>query len=313
MPRFVARRLLEAIPTVLGVLAMVFLVIHLIPGDPVSAMLGEGATAPQLAATRHLLGLDRPLPVQFVQFIGRYTEGDLGRSIRTQRPVIDEILSRAAFTVELAVGGILVTVALGVPLGVLAATRRGSLADLVVLVASMAGIAAPVFWIGLLLSLVFATKLGWLPSIGAGRSGDWVSITKALVLPSLTLGLSGMALVARMTRSSMLEVLREDYIRTAFAKGVGNTVVVYRHALKNAAIPIVTIIGTNVGYLLGGAVLTETVFARPGLGKLLVDAILARDYPVVQGVTFFIALLFVVVNLATDMIYSLLDPRVELR
>lgn len=313
MTRFVTGRLLEAVPTVLGVLAVVFLVIHLIPGDPVSAMLGEGATGAQLVATRHLLGLDRPLPVQFVQFISRYTEGDLGRSIRTQRPVVDEILSRAAFTVELATGGILVTVALGVPLGVLAATRRGSLADLAVLIASMAGIAAPVFWIGLLLSLLFATKLGWFPSIGAGRSGDWASVATALVLPSLTLGLSGMALVARMTRSSMLDVLREDFIRTAFAKGVGRAGVVYRHALRNAAIPIVTIIGANVGYLLGGAVLTETVFARPGLGKLLVDAILARDYPVVQGVTFFVALLFVIVNLATDVVYSLLDPRVEFR
>jgi len=308
---FLTRRLLAAVPTVLGVMAVVFLVIHLIPGDPASAMLGENATTQQLVETRHLLGLDRPLPVQFLQFIGRYAEGNFGHSIRTQRAVVVEITSRAVFTIELAAGGMLVTVLLGVPLGVLAATRRGSLADLAVLVASMAGIAAPVFWIGLLLSLVFATKLGWLPSIGAGRADDWGSVLRALVLPSATLGLSGMALIARMTRSSMLDVLREDYIRTAFAKGVAGTVVVYRHALKNAAIPIVTIIGFNVGYLLGGAVLTETVFARPGLGKLLVDAILARDYPVVQGVTFFVALLFVAVNLATDLVYSLLDPRVE--
>jgi len=177
----------------------------------------------------------------------------------------------------------------------------------------MAGIAAPVFCIGLLLSLVFATRLGWFPSIGAGRAGDWGSVLSALVLPSVTLGLSGMALIARMTRSSMLDVLREDYVRTALAKGLRGLAVVYRHALRNAAIPIVTIVGFNVGYLLGGAVLVETVFARPGLGKLLVDAILARDYPVVQGVTFFIALAFILVNLVTDLTYALLDPRVEFR
>lgn len=313
MARFLTERLLQAVPTVLGVLAVVFLVIHLIPGDPVSAMLGEGATGPQIQETRHLLGLDRPLPAQFVQFIGRYAAGDLGRSIRTRRPVIDEVLSRAAFTVELAAGGIAVTLILGIPLGVLAAIHRGSAVDLAILLASMAGIAAPVFWIGLLLSLVFATRLGWFPAIGAGQAGDWGSTLKALVLPAVTLGLAGMALVARMTRSSMLEVLGEDYIRTAFAKGMAGSRVVYRHALKNAAIPIVTIIGFNVGYLLGGAVLTETVFARPGLGKLLVDAILGRDYPVVQGTVFFIALLFVLVNVATDLAYSLLDPRVEFR
>lgn len=307
------RRLLAAVPTVLGVLAVVFLVIHLIPGDPVTAMLGDAATGPQILETRHALGLDAPLSQQFARFVLRYAVGDLGDSIRTQRPVIVEITSRASFTVQLAVGGVLVAVVLGVPLGVLAATRRGTVEDLVVLLASMAGIAAPVFWIGLLLSLVFATRLGWFPSIGAGRAGDWGSVLSALVLPSVTLGLSGMALIARMTRSSMLDVLREDYVRTALAKGLRGFAVVYRHALRNAAIPIVTIVGFNVGYLLGGAVLVETVFARPGLGKLLVDAILARDYPVVQGVTFFIALAFILVNLVTDLTYALLDPRVEFR
>jgi len=309
----VTRRLLAAVPTVLGVLAVVFLVIHLIPGDPVTAMLGDAATGPQILETRHALGLDAPLSQQFARFVLRYAVGDLGDSIRTQRPVIVEITSRASFTVQLAVGGVLVAVVLGVPLGVLAATRRGTVEDLVVLLASMAGIAAPVFWIGLLLSLVFATRLGWFPSIGAGRAGDWGSVLSALVLPSVTLGLSGMALIARMTRSSMLDVLREDYVRTALAKGLRGFAVVYRHALRNAAIPIVTIVGFNVGYLLGGAVLVETVFARPGLGKLLVDAILARDYPVVQGVTFFIALAFILVNLVTDLTYALLDPRVEFR
>jgi len=294
-------------------MGVVFLVIHLIPGDPVTAMLGDTATGPQIQETRHLLGLDRPLVEQFARFVERYAAGNLGDSIRTQRRVLVEVADRTPFTVELACGGVLVAVVVGVPLGVLAAMRRGDVVDLAVLMLSMAGIAAPVFWVGLLLSLLFATRLGWFPSIGAGSPGDWISILRALVLPSVTLGLSGMALVARMTRSSMLDVLREDYVRTAFAKGLRRPSVIYRHALRNAAIPIVTIIGFNIGYLLGGAVLTEIVFARPGLGTLLVNAILARDYPVVQGVTFFIAVVFVLVNLATDLTYAVLDPRVEFR
>lgn len=311
MFEYVLRRLFAALPTLLGVLVVVFFVVHLIPGDPVAAMLGDTATSEQLARTREQYGFDRPLPEQFLIFLRNYATGDMGTSIRTRRPVIQEITSRFQHTLQLALGGVFIAVLLGVPLGVIAAVRRGSLIDLLSLVISTAGIAAPIFWIGLLLSLLFATNLGWFPSIGAGRPGDPMSVLRALVLPSLSLGLAGMALIARMTRSSMLEVLREDYVRTAKAKGLKDRMVVYKHALKNAANPIITIVGLNFGYLLGGTVLIETVFARPGIGRLLVDAILARDYPVVQGVTFVIAASFILVNLITDLVYSLVDPRVR--
>lgn len=313
MGRAVLERLGAALPTLLGVLIVVFLVVHLIPGDPVRAMLGDTATPQQVEQTRERLGLDRPLPEQFVEFIGRYVTGDLGTSIRTRRPVTTEIAGVIVPTIQLAVAAVVLSVLLGVPLGVIAASRRGSGVDLLSLAISTAGVAAPVFWIGLMLSLVFAIQLGWFPSIGAGRQGDPLSVLRALVLPAVTLGLSGMALIARMTRSSMLDVLGEDYIRTAREKGLRERVVVYKHALRNAAIPIVTIVGINFGYLLGGTIVVETVFARAGIGKLLMDAILARDYPVVQGVTFVIAVSFVLVNLVTDMTYSLLDPRVRTR
>lgn len=311
MLRYLSRRLTAALPTLLGVLVSVFLVVHLIPGDPVEAMLGDMATQEQIEQTRQVMGLDRPLPVQFASFMGRYLKGDMGSSIRTRRLVVDEITSRFPHTARLALAGGVLAVLMGVPLGVIAASRRGSLTDLFSLMLSSAGVAAPVFWIGLLLSLLFAVKLRWFPTVGGGRPDDWLSLYKALVLPAFTLGLSGMALIARMTRSSMLEVLREDYIRTARSKGQSERRVIFRHALRNASIPIVTIVGLNIGYLLGGAVLVETVFARPGLGKLLVDAILARDYPVVQGVTFVVALGFIVVNLVTDLLYGYLDPRIK--
>lgn len=311
MLQFLFRRLTAALPTLFGVMVSVFLVVHLIPGDPAAAMLGDMATQEQIEQTRRDLGLDRPLYVQFGSFVGRYLKGDLGSSIRTRRLVVDEITSRFPHTARLAIAGGVISVLLGIPLGVIAASRRGSLIDLVSLIISSAGVAAPVFWIGLLLSLLFAVKLRWFPTVGAGRDGDTVAILKALVLPAVTLGLSGMALIARMTRSSMLEVLREDYVRTSRAKGLPERVVIFSHALRNASIPIVTIVGLNIGYLLGGAVLVETVFARPGLGKLLVDGILARDYPVVQGVTFVVAASFIVVNLVTDLVYGYLDPRIK--
>lgn len=311
MYQYVLRRLVAAIPTLLGVLVVVFFVVHLIPGDPIAAMLGDAATSEQLELTRQQYGFDRPLHEQFLIFLRNYVAGDMGTSIRTRRPVVVEISSRFPHTLQLAFGGILIAVVLGVPLGVVSAVRRGSLIDLASLIISTAGVAAPIFWIGLLLSMLFATHLGWFPSIGAGRPGDPASTLRALVLPAFSLGFAGMALIARMTRSSMLEVLQEDYIRTAKAKGLKEQFVVYKHALKNAANPIITIIGLNFGYLLGGTVLIETVYARPGVGKLLVDAIIARDYPIVQGVTFAIAVGFILVNLVTDLIYSVVDPRVR--
>ncbi|WP_255413927.1 ABC transporter permease [Pseudonocardia sp. MH-G8] len=309
----VLRRALAALPTLLGVLVVVFLVVHLIPGDPVRALLGDQATAEQVARTRQDLGLDQPLLSQFLDYLARLLRGDLGVSIASRQPVADQIAARLPSTATLAIAGVLMSVVIGVPLGVLSATMRGRVADLVTLVISSFGVAAPPFWIGILLSTAFAIHLGWLPAIGGGEPGDTGSILRALVLPATALGLSGMALVARMTRSSMLDVLSEDYVRTARAKGLGERAVVYKHGLRNAAIPIVTVIGLNFGHLLGGTIVMETVFARPGIGKLLLDAILGRDYPVVQGVTLVIAVSFVLVNLLTDLTYPFFDPRLKTR
>jgi ABC-type dipeptide/oligopeptide/nickel transport system permease component len=297
------------VPTLFGVLVVVFLVVHLIPGDPVRALLGDQATAEQVARTRRDLGLDQPLLVQFGDYLARLLQGDLGVSIASRQPVADQILARLPATATLAVAGVLVSVLIGVPMGILAATMRGRITDFVTLAISTVGVAAPSFWIGILLSTAFAIHLGWLPAIGGGTPGDTGSILRALVLPATALGLSGMALVARMTRSSMLDVLGEDYIRTARAKGLAERAVIYKHGLRNAAIPIITVIGLNFGHLLGGTIVMETVFARPGIGKLLLDAILGRDYPVVQGVTLVIAVSFVLVNLLTDLTYPVLDPR----
>jgi peptide/nickel transport system permease protein len=309
----IGKRVLAALPTLLGVIVVVFLAVHFIPGDPVTAARGARATVDQVARTRAELGLDRPLLMQFVDYVGRVLRGDLGISIQSRQPVMQEILARLPSTATLAVAGVLVSVLVGVPLGILGATRRGRIADFVTLVISTVGVAAPSFWIALLLSGLFAVKLGWLPTIGGGDPGDIGSILRALILPALALGLSGMALVARMTRSSMLDVLGEDYVRTARAKGARERRVVYRHALRNAAIPIVTVIGLNFGHLLGGTIVMETVFARPGIGKLLLDAILGRDYPVVQGVALVIAVTFIVVNLLTDLTYAVFDPRLKTR
>lgn len=311
MPRTLLNRVLATLPTLFGVVVVVFLTVHLIPGDPVRALLGDQATAEQVERTTRDLGLDRPLLVQFGDYVSRLVQGDLGTSIASRQSVAEQIAARLPATATLAAAGVVLSVLIGVPLGIAGATLRGGIADFITLVVSTVGVAAPSFWIALLLSSAFAINLGWLPAIGAGDPGDPVSIVKALVLPATALGLSGMALVARMTRSSMLDVLGEDYVRTARAKGLGERAVIYKHALRNAAIPIVTVVGLNFGHLLGGTIVIETVFARPGLGKLLLDAILGRDYPVVQGVTLVIALAFVLVNLLTDLTYAMFDPRLK--
>lgn len=312
MSQFLLRRTLAAIPAVLGVMVVVFFVVHLIPGDPIAAMLGDRATSEQLERARRDYGLDRPLHQQFLSFVVQYGQGDFGDSIRSRRPVMGEIAARFPHTFALALGGVLIGAILGVPFGIAAAMRRGGIVDFLCLVISTLGMAVSIFWIGLLLVMLFSINLGWFPSIGAGQAGNPWSRLHALVLPAASLGLASMALIARMTRSSMLEVLKDDFVRTAHAKGLRERVVVAKHALRNAANPIITIVGLNFGQLLGGTVLIETVFARPGLGKLLVDAILARDYPIVQGVTFVIAISFIVVNIVTDLLYGLLDPRVRI-
>lgn len=307
------RQLWLALITLLGVVSLVFLIIRLTPGDPARLMLGDLATPEALAELRQQLGLDRPIPVAYAEFLLEYARGDLGQSLLTRRQVLDEVVARAGYTFQLAAGAMLFAVVLGLPLGVTAAVRRGTGWDVGGMLLATLGTSAPVFFLGIVFILVFSVQLRWLPAIGAGQPGDAWSLLQHLVLPSIALGFATAALLARMTRSSLLEVLAQDYVRTARAKGLNERRVLWLHALKNAAIPLTTVAALNMGYLIGGAVVTETVFARPGLGKLLVDAILARDYPVVQGVTFSVATLFIGLNLLTDLVYAWLDPRITYR
>ncbi len=301
---YIARRLLLLIPVLFGVSLISFALLQLVPGDPALILAGEEATEDVLARIRQEYGLNQPLPVQFAVYLKNAATGDLGVSIQTRQPVARLIAERFPFTMKLACLAILVSAAIGVVAGVVAATRRNSILDLVALAGSLVGISLPIFWLGLLAILVFAVKLHWVP---AGGSGTWVH----LILPAIVLGAASSAVIARTTRASMLEVLRQDYVRTARAKGVGERLVVYRHALGNAMIPILTVFGLEFGYNLGGAVLTETVFSLPGVGRLIVEAIFARDYPVVQGSLLVVATTFVLVNLLTDIAYAFVDPRIR--
>lgn len=278
--------------------------IRLIPGDPAQLMAGQAATAEVVRGIRESLGLDRPLPIQFAVFISNALRGDLGRSLFNGAPVVEELSQRFPRTIRLAVFSMLVASLIGIPTGILSATRHLSWVDSLVMVVALAGVSMPVFWLGLNLILIFAVRLHWLPAIG---HETWLH----LILPSFTLGAASAAIIARMTRSSMLEVLRQDYVRTARAKGLGEPSVVRRHALRNALIPVVTVVGLQLGTLLSGAVLTESVFAWPGVGRLLVDAVLARDYPVIQGAVLLIATTFVALNVFVDMVYAVLDPRIR--
>jgi peptide/nickel transport system permease protein len=301
---YVARRLLLLVPVLLGVSLASFGLLQLVPGDAALILAGEEATEETLARIRREHGLDRALPVQYLVYLRNGLRGDLGISIQSRQPVSTLIAQRFPFTLKLACLAILFSALLGVVAGVVAATRRNSALDLAALLGSLVGISLPIFWLGLLLMLVFSVKLRWFP---AGGSGTAVH----LVLPAVVLGAASSAVIARMTRASMLEVLRQDYIRTARAKGVAERLVVYRHALGNAMIPILTVFGLEFGYNLGGAVLTETVFSLPGVGRLIVEAIFARDYPVVQGAILVVATTFVLVNLLTDAAYAVFDPRIR--
>ncbi|MDQ7800723.1 MAG: ABC transporter permease [Armatimonadota bacterium] len=304
MWRYVLKRVLLALPVLLGVSVVVFVAIRLIPGDPAQIMAGQAATEEVVRQIRQSLGLDQPLPVQYLYFLRNVVRGDLGRSLFNGAPVVEELGQRFPRTVRLALASIVVASLIGVPAGILAATRHLSWLDTLVMLVALVGVSMPVFWLGLNLILVFSVRLQWLPAFGYET---W----RHLLLPSVTLGAASAAIVARMTRSSMLEVLGQDYIRTARAKGLAERVVVNRHALRNALIPVVTVLGLQLGTLLSGAVLTETVFAWPGIGRLLVDAVLARDYPIIQGATLLIAATFVALNLAVDLLYGLLDPRIR--
>lgn len=307
MLQFVIRRASLIVPTFVAVTFLAFFLIHLAPGDPVSVMLGSDYTPEAAADLRRVYGLDRPLAVQYGLWLGQVFRGHLGRSVYEPRTVSSLIVERAKTTAMLAGASMAVALGLGVPLGVLSATRRNTVLDHVARVVSVAGISVPVFWFGLLLIVLFAVHLGWLPPGGSVREYG----VRALILPSLALGLSMMALIARITRSTVLDALFADYVRTARAKGAPGWRVVWLHAFRNSLIPLVTVIGLQVGALLGGAVLTETVFTLPGLGRLLVDSIAQRDYTVISGVILTTTVIFIIVNFLVDIAYALLDPRVR--
>ena len=300
------RRTVAVIPVLIGVSLVAFALIRFIPGDPVTLLLAESerSTPEEVNAAKERLGLDRPVMVQYGLYLYRLAQGDMGRSIRSGRPVSEEIAARYPSTLLLALGATCVTILVGIPLGVLAAVRKDSFYDRLSMVIALFGISAPIFWLGLVLQIVFALWLGLLPSAGKGG-------TSHLVLPVVTLGLFPVANVARLVRASMLEVLSQEYMTAALAKGLPTWVRLFRHALRNALIPAVTVIGLSLGYMLGGAVITEVVFAWPGIGRYLVQAIFTRDYPVVQGAILVIAISYVIINFFTDMVYSLLDPRIR--
>ncbi len=307
MLRYALGRLIGTVPVLFGVTLLVFLMAWVTPGDPVVAMLGEasqGISRQALEDLRRELGLDRPLPVQYVGYVAGLLRGDLGNSVRSRRPVLAEIRDRLPATLELALAALTIAVALGVTLGVLAAVRKRTWVDGAAIAVALVGVSIPVFWSGFLLMMVFALELGWLPASGRGT---W----RHLVLPAVTVGVSSAAFIARITRGAVLEALAQDYVRTAKAKGLAPRRVVLRHALRNALLPIVTVVGLQLGGLLGGAVLTETVFAWPGVGRLLVDAIVARDLPLVQGSVLVVSLLFILVNLAVDLSYAAINPKVR--
>ena len=300
----ILRRLASTALVVFGVVVLVFLLIHLIPGDPVDVMLGESAQPADREALRQSLGLDRPIHVQLTNYFNGLMHLDLGRSLHTQRPILALLAERLPATIELAAAALLVTLILALPLGLLAAARRDTAWDHGAMTFSLLGVSIPNFWMGPLLILVFALWLGWFPVSGREGAG-------AVILPALTLGTSLSAILARMIRSSVLEVLGEDYIRTAYAKGLTRRQVLIRHALPNALLPVITILGLQLGTLLAGAVITETVFSWPGIGLLTVEAIQTRDYPVVQACVLLIALTYVLINSLTDLVYALIDPRIR--
>jgi peptide/nickel transport system permease protein len=346
--RYIFRRLISLIPTLLGVAFVIFMFQRLIPGDPAVAMLGEHAAQENVERIREQLGLNRPafldrealregdfggfVDSQFIRYLGRLVQGDLGNSIHRRIPVAETLALRFPATVELALISMLVAVFVGIPVGIASAARRNSVLDSVTMVGSLVGVSMPIFWLGIMEIMLFAVFLQWLPSAGrashaidieaitnfyiidsliAGNLEALVDALKHLAMPVVALATIPMAIIARMTRSSMLDVLQEDYIRTAHAKGVQERIVLFKHALKNAFLPVITIIGIQTGSLLAGAVLTETIFSWPGIGKWVYDAILGRDYPIVQGGTLLIALVFVFANLLVDISYAVIDPRIR--
>lgn len=334
MLRYIAKRLLDLLPVILGITLLVFLFLKLIPGNPAVVLLGPRATPTEIEALQQQLGLNEPLPLQYFVFLGKLLHFDLGKSIISGIPITREIATRWPATFELSVAAMIVAIVLGVPAGILAAVRKNGWLDNIAMSTSLLGVSMPVYWLGLLLIYLFAVHLRWLPPSGRiGISVDFQPITgfylldtllrfnfKAftdvlfhLILPAITVGTIPLAIIARITRSAMLEVLSQDYIRTARAKGLQERWVISKHALKNALLPVVTIIGLQFGTLLSGAILTETIFSWPGIGSWIYEGILARDYPVVQGGVVFVAIVFVLINLLVDISYAFLDPRIQFK
>ena len=332
MGSYAIRRFLTIVPVLIGISLIVFSFIHLIPGDPAVTMLGERATPERVAEIRAQLGLDRPLYIQYSIYVGKILHGDFGASILRGDPVLRDLVRRFPATVELALSAILIAIVVGVPMGIIAAVWRNSLFDGFSRLVALTGVSMPIFWLGLMLAWFFGVVLGWLPTgFRLGTDVALVSVTnfnildslltknpaalassvRHLILPALALSTIPMAVIARMTRASLLEVLSQDYIRTAESKGLPQRAVILRHAMRNALLPVMTVTGLQVGRLLAGAILTETIFSWPGIGLWIFESIQARDYPIVQGATLFIATIFVMVNLLTDVLYAAIDPRIK--
>ena len=332
MGAYAIKRFLTIVPVLIGISLIVFSFIHLIPGDPAVAMLGERATPQSVAEVRAQLGLDRPLYTQYFLYVGKVLRGDLGASILRGDPVLRDLVRRFPATVELATSAILIAILVGVPMGIISAVWRNSLFDGASRLIALTGVSMPIFWLGLMLAWFFGVVLGWLPTgFRLGTEGTLVPVTnfyildslltknpqalasslRHLILPAVALSTIPMAVIARMTRASLLEVLSQEYIRTAEAKGLPQVAVILRHAMRNALLPVMTVTGLQVGRLLAGAILTETIFSWPGIGLWIYESIQARDYPIVQGATLFIATIFVMVNLLTDVLYAAVDPRIK--
>lgn len=304
MFKYIVQRLIAAVPTLFGVATIVFLMLRMLPGDPARMIAGVLASETDVETIRRQLGLDQPLLVQYTSFLGRLLHLDLGQSARSSQPVLNEVMARLPYTFQLSLVAITIAVVAGVGGGVIAATHHNSRFDYLVSAISLFGVSMPVYWMGLMLIVVFSITLRWFPAAGADQPISFI-------LPSFTLAGFVVGLITRMTRSSMLEVLRQDYVQTARSKGLHERAVVYGHALRNALLPVITVVGLQFGTLLGGAVLTETVFGWPGMGQLLVDSIFARDYPMVQGITLTFSTLFILVNLVVDLLYAYVDPRIH--
>ena len=304
MKVFLRRRLLGLIFVLFGVITIVFLIIHLVPGDPARIMLGESALPSDVEALRESLGLNRPLIVQYFDFFAKLFQGDLGRSFNTGQPVLSAIIERFPATLILTAASMFFAIIIAVPIGIITAAKRNTVVDNLGMIFSLIGVSMPAFWLGPILVLIFSVKLGILPVSGSGS-------IKHLVLPSFSLGFALAAIISRMTRASMIEVLNQDYIRTARAIGVSEKIILLKHALRNAIIPVVTIVGLQFGALLGGVIIVEIIFSWPGIGQLLIPAIMRRDYPLVQGCILFIAVVYIFVNLIVDIIYAYIDPRIK--